>query len=74
MATIGYTTVGRGSGCCGHEHRTLRGAERCVDAHSKRHVSIWGEKSDRAIVSPTGIVVALPPAENRRGDVGWWRR
>ena len=75
-AKIGYTTVGRGSGCCGHEHTTLRGAEKCAADHSKRQLKIWSRKSDRAVIGPDGMVLRLPHDERRTSaeDGAHWRR
>ncbi len=40
-----YTTLGHECGCCGHRHRTVQEARRCVKDYQRR------EFSDRRVVA-----------------------
>ena len=53
--TIAYTPIGTVRGCCGHMHRTVDTAARCV-ARDLAKCRVRGDCSDR-------IIVALEPAQ-----------
>jgi hypothetical protein len=48
--TTNYTTTGSVRGCCGHEHRTLAAADRCLHDDGDGCAS-QGGYSDRRIVA-----------------------
>ena len=53
-----YTTIGRACGCCGHRHRSVREAGRCLAKYRCR------ELSDRRVVA-VAADAPWPPAEGR---------
>ncbi len=53
-----YTTIGNMRGSCGHRHRTVDAAARCV-ARDLAKCRVRGDCSDR-------IIVALEPAQVSR--------
>ncbi len=53
-----YTTLGAECGCCGHRHRTVREAGRCLEDYRRR------EYSDRIVVA-VAADAPWPPAEGR---------
>ncbi len=53
-----YTTLGAECGCCGHRHRTVREAGRCLEDYRRR------EYSDRIVVA-VAADASWPPAEGR---------
>ena len=53
-----YTTLGQESGCCGHGHRTVREAGRCLEDYRRR------EYSDRIVVA-VAADAPWPPAAGR---------
>ena len=53
-----YTTLGHECGCCGHRHRTVREAARCLKDYRRR------EYSDRIVVA-VAADAPWPPAEGR---------
>lgn len=48
-----YTTVGDVRGACGHNHRTIDAAQRCVDK-DQRNCERQGGYSDRSVVRSDG--------------------
>ncbi len=48
-----YATEGSVCWSCGHQHRTIRGAQRCLDRHG-RGCSSQGGYSDRYVVAYEG--------------------
>ena len=53
-----YTTIGPGSGCCEHRHRSVREAGRCLAEYRRQ------EFSDRRVVAVAADAL-WPPAEGR---------
>ena len=53
-----YTTIGPGSGCCGHRHRSVREAGRCLAEYRRQ------ESSDRRVVA-VGADAPWPPIQGR---------
>ena len=53
-----YTTLGPESGCCGHRHRSVREAGRCLAKYRRR------ELSDRRVVA-VAADAPWPPTEGR---------
>ena len=53
-----YTTLGRVCGCCGHRHRTVQAAGRCLVDYRR------GEFSDRRVVA-VAAGAPWPPAGGR---------
>lgn len=53
-----YTTIGLSSGCCGHRHRSVREAGRCLADYRRR------ELSDRRVVA-VAADAPWPPTEGR---------
>ena len=53
-----YTTIGFESGCCGHRHRRVREAGRCLADHRRQ------ERSDRRVVA-VAADTPWPPTEGR---------
>ena len=53
-----YTTIGSDSGCCGHRHRSVREAGRCLAEHRRRQLS------DRRVVA-VAADAPWPPTEGR---------
>ncbi len=49
-----YTTLGRVRGCCGHEHRTLQTAERCLREDERGCKTQGGYSDRRVVVVPDG--------------------
>lgn len=52
-AKTGYTTCGSVRGCCGHNHRTIETAQRCVDS-DQAGCARQGGYSDRSVVRRDG--------------------
>ena len=48
-----YTTMGSVRGCCGHKHRTIEAAKRCIDRDHAGCVR-QGGYSDRTVVYSDG--------------------
>ena len=53
-----YTTLGQQCGCCGHRHRTVRQAGRCLEDYRRRGFS------DHIVVA-VAAGAAWPPTEGR---------
>ena len=53
-----YTTIGPGSGCCGHRHRSVREAGRCLAEYRRQ------EYSDRRVVA-VAADAPWPPIQGR---------
>jgi hypothetical protein len=51
-----YTTIGSVRGCCGHDHRSIGAAQRCL-ARDARGCRAQGGYSDRYIVRDDGRIV-----------------
>ena len=49
-----YTTIGQECGCCGHRHRTVREAGRCLEDYRRRGYS------DRIVVAVAADAPWLP--------------
>ena len=58
IAQVIYTTIGPESGCCGHRHRSVREAGRCLAEYRRR------ELSDRRVVA-VAADGPWPPTEGR---------
>jgi len=53
MATMSYTTTGNVRGCCGHKHRTIEAAARCL-RDDQSGCRSQGGYSDRTIERTDG--------------------
>ncbi len=63
MTTTTYETEGDVRGNCGHQHRTLDGALRCLEL-DRRGCASQGGYSDRHVVRSDGQPVEWPDDED----------
>ena len=57
-----YTTIGRVRGCCGHQHRSIEAAQRCVN-RDQAGCAKQGGYSDRSVVKGDGSELSRDEAD-----------